>query len=485
MTTLLTLTSEPYVQAALLAASLWLVGLYLAARISRGEVTEVHSRVRDLEAQRPPLAVFLLVHGTFGWFAGWTREGSLMRARLAAAYDEQVIFRCCPWPGLNSFGARRVGSERLLREIRASKTRWPDARHFVIAHSHGGNVAIAATKRLTNIEQMDGVVCMATPFLVPTIFRMPTLSKNARQLIEFFAAIFPLVFLLISASSFLPDSVMSPLKAVWDQYLQPTAADFGQWTMRDVWRLVLLAVVLGAVVLILVTTRRAARRVQGAILESLSPTTLSPEQLLILRQPGDEAGAFIGAAHLISWIAGLLAQLITAIVVPLDRTWRLARRTAFGRQWRVYGLLATSAIAGATAFPLSVGIWYERPLAGIISVPFVLVGLLNITGFLLTPFLILLLASYLAVLLPMVLSVGPEMVFAGLKVRVTAEATPVGEWTVHTRTISGELRRERPLIGALLHSALYEDPETLDFICALSRKRSLATDACTASRERM
>jgi hypothetical protein len=45
--------------------------------------------------------------------------------------------------------------------MRGLRDQVPSAKHFIIAHSHGGNVALYAAER----TQVDGIVCLATPFI--------------------------------------------------------------------------------------------------------------------------------------------------------------------------------------------------------------------------------------------------------------------------------------------------------------------------------
>ena len=76
-----------------------------------------------------------------------------------------VEFREFGWAGTNTHVARTDGGAALAEFIRAGRDRHPDARHFVIAHSHGGNVALYAMRDAAAREAVDGIVTLATPFL--------------------------------------------------------------------------------------------------------------------------------------------------------------------------------------------------------------------------------------------------------------------------------------------------------------------------------
>lgn len=106
-----------------------------------------------------------LVHGTFAANAPWTQEGSLLRRTLTNKLDDDVTFEVFPWSGENSFAARADAAEKLRALLDQAVESSPNDRHVVIAHSHGGNIALCAIEAETTGRQIDGVVCLATPFI--------------------------------------------------------------------------------------------------------------------------------------------------------------------------------------------------------------------------------------------------------------------------------------------------------------------------------
>ena len=108
--------------------------------------------------------VLTLVHGTWPNPDGWVAARSFLRRELASRLGE-VIFREFSWDGTNTQTARTEGGASLARFIRAGQDTYPDARHFVIAHSHGGNVALYAMQDAAARRAVDGIVTLATPFL--------------------------------------------------------------------------------------------------------------------------------------------------------------------------------------------------------------------------------------------------------------------------------------------------------------------------------
>ena len=91
--------------------------------------------------------VIVLVHGTWAPGASWTQPGSIFReeieAKLVAAGATSVEFvDDFRWSGANSHEARREGAARLNRKLHKVMRLNPSSAIFVVAHSHGGNVAL-------------------------------------------------------------------------------------------------------------------------------------------------------------------------------------------------------------------------------------------------------------------------------------------------------------------------------------------------------
>lgn len=124
--------------------------------------------VRASEAEPAWPIVVTLVHGTFARGAPWTKEGSILRQEIAAELgrsEQDVIFDVFEWSGRNTHKARVKAGYELADHIRALRIRVPQCAHFVVAHSHGGNVAILAHKHLPEELHARGVATLGTPFL--------------------------------------------------------------------------------------------------------------------------------------------------------------------------------------------------------------------------------------------------------------------------------------------------------------------------------
>jgi triacylglycerol esterase/lipase EstA (alpha/beta hydrolase family) len=105
-----------------------------------------------------------LVHGTFAPDADWIQRGSKLSTSIRETLDAETIG--ISWSGKNSHSARKKASEALSAFLRDDVRDYPLASRSIVAHSHGGNVALAALRQLETEITVDNLVCLGTPFLV-------------------------------------------------------------------------------------------------------------------------------------------------------------------------------------------------------------------------------------------------------------------------------------------------------------------------------
>ena len=146
----------------LLAAVAWRV-IAWAVRIAIDRFSR--KPVQTTELASAPHVVVTLVHGTFARRADWTLPSSRLCRSISAAAHGPVRFEQFLWSGWNAVTSRRRGVERLTSHLTALLARWPNAQHFVIGHSHGGNIAFQAMRDGAVESRIAGVVCLSTPFL--------------------------------------------------------------------------------------------------------------------------------------------------------------------------------------------------------------------------------------------------------------------------------------------------------------------------------
>src|SRR5687768_12746618 len=108
--------------------------------------------------------VITVVHGNRPKADGRLAPGSFLHRAL----DDRpagVTFRQFAWPGTNTHAARIEAGDRLAAFIRDGHEQAPDARHFILGHSHGGNVALYAMRHTVAREVVCGIVTLGTPFI--------------------------------------------------------------------------------------------------------------------------------------------------------------------------------------------------------------------------------------------------------------------------------------------------------------------------------
>jgi hypothetical protein len=117
--------------------------------------------------------IITIVHGTWGGRRGWRKKiplwfepNSEFRQELCKAlYGMEVTIEVLAWSGSNSVVARYKAAVNLARQISTNLNLYPDHRHLVIAHSHGGNIALKAMDIAGSQAFQVRLVTVATPFL--------------------------------------------------------------------------------------------------------------------------------------------------------------------------------------------------------------------------------------------------------------------------------------------------------------------------------
>jgi hypothetical protein len=414
--------------AVLLAAIAWRL-IASAVRIAIDRFSR--KTVPTTELATAPDVLVTLVHGTFARRADWTLPSSRLCRKISAAAHGPVRFEQFLWSGWNAVTSRRRAVERLTSQLAESLARWPHAHHFVIGHSHGGNIAFQAMRDAAVASGIAGVVCLSTPFLCAAPRNLGPVGPIA---IWWFPVVVALLC-LVPVVQLLPAEFASAAGGV----------------------AIILA--LGAGFFISPWIARFA----GTVTESLRYPHVPPHKVLIVRSFGDEASAALGAAYMISWLADLIwsttSRFFGAVLTTVD-TWR----SALIMRWRL--LLPVCVVVGFASLSLATaesGSWLE--VSGIVAIAGIaillailvrggyvaaLLGALLI-GALATPSFLLIAALGIAT--------GPELLIAALLCRVTAEsAPPGGGWTVW-QVPKDPLSTDA---GALLmHSTTYDDEESL------------------------
>ena len=372
---------------------------------------------------------------------------------------DDVTFRAFLWSGENSFAARADAAEELRALLDREVESRPNDKHVVIAHSHGGNVALSAIDAATAGRKIDAVICLATPFITA---RQRNFGEHS-NLVLGLAKVIGCIVVGATLAVAVTNALGAGREGYWGivALLLMTIGGFAAW-----WAISKVAIAW------------VEHALQWARKVSVSAPR-KPTRLLVVRAAADEALEGLSVGHFpstllttgwraVSWLA--VAPLSLAIRVDHWAVERFYRRTivSFGlwcamAAWTHWGFpdaptdrkvlllswLAVTLLSGA-AFAKKV-------------------GLLELIGFAFSPlfmslgvvFVFLLFALSLVVL-PFNTSVRSLLDFARSAVwlgpvDVSAEPAPPGE--------SAEIRQTSVAASeGLQHSMPYEDPQPLQWI---------------------
>jgi hypothetical protein len=374
--------------------------------------------------------VVTLIHGTFATErTEWVNSESELCKAVGKAFPGAVEFRRFAWSGGNTMGARRDAAEKLRAQIVAEPAPAADVRHFLVAHSHGGNIALYALRDPIVRERVTGVATLSTPFLIAR--RRSNLET--RDLI-----LFCIGFL---GWGWLAGELIRRL--IW-----PSA----DWIP---------ALVGTGLFMLLTGLVMSLWRQAGTVEKELElPADLPQGRLWIARIPGDEAASGLQTAL----FAGIIVARIHLLFVQANaRAETIGRSSSWISFWRVAGGLAVAVSFWALGTLLGVDdrsapVLWSFIIAIGIGVLIILWGLLPQAPRVIVPYataLIAPLAFALATLL--VLPFGPNLAVYSFLLEISAEATPLGAWMVHQYPpVLARASGGRATKSTLIHSSVYD-----------------------------
>lgn len=342
--------------------------------------------------------VVTLVHGTFARRAGWLKQDSSMSEALKAAGCHVVPFH---WSGKNTYWARARAASQLADHLKDCIATNPDAKQCIVAHSHGGNVAIHAVHGAGReaFGAKISIVTLATPFLYAAKRRFPA-------------------FMLAGA--------ICIALAIQVSLAGPTIDSRTNFPMRFI-AVVILA--LGAVQLltILFGARRHGSPARSVVrdrwLAAAHSPRVGPSDLLAIRAAGDEASGLLVAGQFTGWL-GL----------------------RFGG-----ASFALMCVSGLLLFPLGPVLILVENLSRFVELA-VIIGLSLGVASLVLAFILGLLVTTLS------LAFGFDGSMADLFSVMTTEAIPPGDALV------AQLEPFAQEEGGLAHSKLYDDDNVIRLV---------------------
>lgn len=359
------------------------------------------------------------VHGTYTSHAEWMQDGRPLPDALAKVTDPSTteIHRFC-WSGDNRHWGRVGGGRELQQHLLGLVERHPDAEHHVIAHSHGGNVAIYALR-----GEERGEVHRALGRVRITTLGTPFLSVERRSTVRVRRWVTGGMLL---AAFMLLVAVVALLELT--NVIEPSGEGDEAFVWNDMWRLASAFAMLALLVLPPVISGRSYRRGETHVtgsssgllhlmghgpldLASFTAPKIAPGRLLVLIGRGDEAGGLLGGAQFLSWLWDrLLTKTLTLVKWGLGLGFvtllalGLAEEVAQGAAGDV--LVVVSFVALAVPFVGAVAVILLVPLIGISNAPF-----------------------------------GRDTMLLNYHLRITAEAAPLG--IARIVTVGGLSQRER------------------------------------------
>jgi len=383
-----------------------------------------------------------LVHGTFARGAPWTKEGSRLSSSLRTALGANATVEPCEWSGGNSAADREDGAARLAEHLRGQGDKAAKERRFVVAHSHGGNVALYALRDPEVERLVDGVVCMATPFIVAR--RRDLGSKGPANILAVF--------------------VLAAL-AFWFFVLEGLLEVY----VGEIGALVALLFYLTFVGGALVSLYKGWSGLADRLIEALRLAELPSSKLLIVRETGDEASALLLFFQFVSQLAVRVFHILQATYFAIERrfeTWskqklRLAGVCAGGFALLI-ATITTLLWLGAAVYATAIATLVVA-FVGVVVPGLLLIGAVKTAAAIFRFFATLALVPAAIALAVCMVPIDWRVALANLLVDVTVETAPPGRWTtlqlVPSPVEAGE--GDQGKTPGFAHSVVYDDEQAI------------------------
>src|SRR5262245_16124487 len=109
-----------------------------------------------------PISV-VFAHGTWASGSKWPLFEAEIRRVFGA---DRAALQYLNWSGRNTVSARLSAAETLAQLLQTDVQNRPMHRRFIVAHSHGGTVALLTARKPGIQQTLAGIICLSTPFLL-------------------------------------------------------------------------------------------------------------------------------------------------------------------------------------------------------------------------------------------------------------------------------------------------------------------------------
>ena len=406
-----------------------------------------------------------LVHGTNATDGSWFREDSWFRKQLQILLPMPIEYHYVLWDGHNSHESRLAGAKRLSEHVAEIRRLASPTHHYLICHSHGGNIALYAAKDRSFVEALSGLVTLGTPFICCAPNRaVSVFSKKSNYIETIILAVFcivmlPLVVLAMLSKPFFLWHVVGE----WDDFVWITPLLFGFTYLF---------------VRVLLKAKRWSQgfadyldSVQTTSAELLTPAPFPGERLMVVRVSTDEAGWWLRLISALGQMPHKFNRFLDMMVIAtyFPRTgWGLTLAT-FGfaladpirlreQGWSIESAAASLILGGFFSFGLSLA----AEVVGLAATT------LTVVAVLILPFFSVAVRSHR-------LGFGVERFLQAAIVDMHTVSIPLTEGPP-PRVVNVSSGRFFGLFGGLRHSVFYESPQVVSAIAGWLTERELGRE---------
>lgn len=269
----------------------------------------------------------------------WSSCRGKFAQQLSREVDADVLVQSFEWSGFNAIGARRKAAKQLAENIDAHYARGVE-NVFLVAHSHGGNVAVSAS--MLSKKPIAGLIAMATPFISASR-RLPPPEVEGLYLVLKALLFLVSCFILVGSIFLLPLLVIGFFLEMTSYPHWPT---FLQKAMENVGPGLLMLSLFALTIIVAKAMPRIGIIRRPRIWHKMWCRYLARQKLrgpcLVIRASGDEATVALMMGEIISAIQEISIRLAAIIV-----EWGLIRpQTLFRKYFRLIALLWTILTVG-------------------------------------------------------------------------------------------------------------------------------------------